>query len=245
MEKKPVFVVSDVHLGAVPAETERQFRAFLQRVQISASGLLINGDLFDFWFEYRTVIPGQHVRVLAALADVVEAGVPVWFVGGNHDAWGNSFLSREIGLRLLEGPLDMDLAGRRALVAHGDGVGAGDLKYRALRSVIRHPFTTRAFRSLHPDLGSRIAGRASTTHAKAEGEDPREKGRARHIEQWAVEQLRARREIDLVLAGHAHTPTLVEVEPGRFYVNSGDWIRHFTYVVLAESTPPQMRRWPD
>src|SRR4028118_579595 len=103
MESKPVYVVSDIHLGAVPAATERAFRRFLDHVAEDASELLINGDLFDFWFEYRSVILREHYRVLAKLADVVEAGVPVSFVGGNHDAWAGSFLRDEVGVTLLDG----------------------------------------------------------------------------------------------------------------------------------------------
>ena len=245
MSEKPVYVVSDIHLGAVPRETERDFRAFLDHVAREASFLLINGDLFDFWFEYRSVILREHYRVVAKLAEVVEAGVRVAFVGGNHDAWAGSFLRDDVGLEVLQGPVEMTLGGRRALVAHGDGVGTGDLKYRALKAVIRHPLSIGAFRVLHPDLGRRIAGRASSTEHKAEVGDARSGGRARYIREWAEGQLRARPEIDLVLAGHAHAPALVEVAPGRFYVNSGDWLaERRNYVVLpVGGGAPEIRSW--
>src|SRR5687768_494547 len=132
MNERPLLIVSDIHLGAVPAATERSFRSFLSFAGETAAGLLINGDLFDFWFEYRSVVLREHYRVLATLADVVESGLKVWFVGGNHDAWGGSFLRDEVGVELVTGPVEMQLAGRRTLVAHGDGVGKGDLKYRAM-----------------------------------------------------------------------------------------------------------------
>lgn len=244
MDAKPFIVVSDLHLGAVPPETERQFRAFLRFAQRNASGLLINGDLFDFYFEYRSVIPRLHFRVLAALAELTEAGVPVWFVGGNHDAWTGDFLRNEVGLWLIDGPVAVELAGRRCLVAHGDGVGAGDYKYRALRRVIRHPAVVAAFRQIHPDWGHRIAGAVSSTEHKARLHDPASASRAQPIVKWATEQLRADPSLDLVLAGHSHTPALVEVEPGRFYINSGDWIRHFTFVEIPPPPqPPRLLRW--
>jgi UDP-2,3-diacylglucosamine hydrolase len=244
MSEKPVYVVSDTHLGAVPRETERAFRGFLAHVAAEAQSLLINGDLFDFWFEYRSVILREHYRVLAALADVVDAGVKVWFVGGNHDAWAGSFLRDEVGIELLNGPVEMMLAGRRTLVAHGDGVGKGDFKYRALKAVIRHPASIAAFRFLHPDLGRRIAGAASTTEHKAGTGDAAARGRAAFIQRWAEEQLRADPGLGLVLAGHAHVATRVEVEPGRFYVNSGDWLGDYSYVVLPPSGgPPELRTW--
>ena len=244
MDAKPVYVVSDIHLGAVPRETERAFRRFLDHVAEHASFLLINGDLFDFWFEYRHVILAEHYRVAARLRDVVEAGVPIAFVGGNHDAWGGSFLRDEVGIALHQGPVEMTLAGRRTLVAHGDGVGRGDLKYRALKKLIRNPVTVGAFRALHPDWGRRIALMASTTEHKADGGDAAARGRAAFIQSWALEQMRADPGIQLVLAGHAHLASMMEVEPGRWYVNSGDWLNTYDYVVLpADGGPPQLRTW--
>ena len=245
MSEKPVYVVSDTHLGAVPRETERAFWRFLSHVAENASYLLINGDLFDFWFEYRAVILREHYRTVARLADVVDAGVHVAFVGGNHDAWAGSFLRDDVGVEVLEGPVERVLAGRRTLIAHGDGLGKGDLKYRALRAVIRSRPSIAAFRALHPDLGRRIAGAASTTEHKADTGDLASRGRAAFIQGWAEEQLRARPDIDLVLAGHAHVPAIVEVAPGRFYANSGDWLRdRFSYLVLPpEPGPPLLHDW--
>ncbi|HEX8451529.1 MAG TPA: UDP-2,3-diacylglucosamine diphosphatase [Longimicrobium sp.] len=244
MQSKPAYIVSDIHLGAVPRETERAFRRFLDHAAEHAGSLLINGDLFDFWFEYKSVILREHFRVVAKLADVVEAGVPVSFVGGNHDAWAGSFLRDEVGVTLVDGPVEMELGGRRALVAHGDGVGRGDYKYRALRKVIRHPASIAAFRRLHPDTGRRIAGMASSTEHKAGSGDQAARGRAAFIRGWAEEQLARMPHVELVVAGHAHVPEVVEVAPGRFYANSGDWIRSYTYLVLpVAGGAPVVRGW--
>lgn len=245
MSDKPFLIVSDTHLGAVPERTERAFRHFLEEEAVSASGLLINGDLFDFWFEYRTVIPRQHYRVLASLAAVVERGVPIWFMGGNHDAWGGNFLETEVGIQLLSGPTTLALGGRRALIAHGDGVGEGDLGYRALKRVIRHPVTIGAFRLVHPDWGAWIAGRVSSTEEKAAPDDMSGLTRAEPIRTWARERLRQDPSLQLVVAGHSHVPEIEEVAPGRYYVNSGDWVRHSSYVELpADGSAPVLRSWP-
>src|SRR5512147_2211408 len=126
---KPAYVASDIHLGAVPGETERTFLRFLEHVGAHAGQLLLPGDLFDFWFEWGRLIEGKHFRVLALLAEMVDAGVPVTMVGGNHDAWGGRFLVEEVGMTFSTAPLRMRLGGLETLAAHGDGVGVGDMKY--------------------------------------------------------------------------------------------------------------------
>jgi len=239
---KPDYILSDVHLGAVPRETERALLGFLAHVGASAGQLLLPGDLFDFWFEWGKLIPGKHFRVLAALADVVDAGVPVTMVGGNHDAWGGRFLVEEVGMTYSTAMLRLRLGGREALVAHGDGVGSGDLKYRALKAVIRSRAAIAAFRVLHPELGLRLARRVSSTEAKVE-EDPAMKGRARYIEAWARATLAADPGLALVVCGHSHVPVLHEVEPGRYYLNSGDWVRNRSYAVAAEGCAPELKEW--
>jgi UDP-2,3-diacylglucosamine hydrolase len=185
--------------------------------------------------------------VVAKLADVVDAGVPVTLVGGNHDAWTGPFLRERVGIRTVSGPVEMEIAGRRALVAHGDGVGTGDFRYRALKKVIRSRGAIGAFRVLHPDLGRSIARLASRTeHRAASDEEARSaaRGRAAYIQGWGEEVLRERPELDLVLAGHAHMASLVEVSPGRFYINSGDWIgRERSYVTVSVEGRPEIRRW--
>ena len=219
------FIASDVHLGAVPRQTESEFIAFLEHVGAHGRTLLLVGDLFDFWFEYGPVVPGRHFRVLAALRELVDAGIPVTLMGGNHDAWGGRFLREEVGVAFHSGMLRMEIGGKSALVAHGDGVGRGDLKYRALKAVLRSRVAILGFRMLHPELGMRIARAVSSTEGKVES-DAAAEGRAAYIAEWARERLREEPELDFVICGHAHVPAIEEVSPGRFYLNAGDWIRH-------------------
>jgi UDP-2,3-diacylglucosamine hydrolase len=240
---RPDYIVSDVHLGAVPDATERKFVAFLDHVAEHAQSLLIAGDLFDFWFEYGDVIPGRHFRTLAALARLVDSGMSVTLAGGNHDAWGGRFLTEHVGVAFHADPFHLQLGGRRALVAHGDGLGRGDLKYRALKTVIRSRAAIGAFRALHPELGLRIARAVSSTEAKADA-DLAAEGRAAFLDAWATEQMQTDRSIAYVVCGHSHLPVLHEHEPGRFYINSGDWISHFSYVVVT-AEGPALLRWAD
>lgn len=240
---KPVYITSDVHLGAVPEKTERAFLSFLEHVGAEASRLVIPGDLFDFWFEYGDVIPGEHFRVLAALAELVDAGVPVLVTGGNHDAWGGSFLEERVGVTFRPGHVRTEFAGRPALLAHGDGLGKGDFKYRALKLVLRSRAAVLGFRAIHPELGLRLARRVSSTESKSDA-DPGKLGRARFIEGWARHTLAADPELAYVVCGHAHLPAVEEVEPGRYYLNAGDWLSHWTYITIGDDGVPRLERWP-
>lgn len=227
-------VVSDIHLGAIPDAAERAFRGFLERVPDLGDDLLINGDLFDFWFEYREVVPRGHFAVLAALRGLVERGLVVRFLGGNHDAWAGSFLAEEVGLDLVEGPAVLEVGGRRAYVAHGDGLGGGDWAYRALKRASRSRLGRTIFGVVHPDLGVPVARRASATEEKRAAGPGHETSRADRLAEHARGLLARRDDLDLVVFGHSHRPELEEVRPGRFYLNAGDWLHHRSYAVVSE-----------
>jgi UDP-2,3-diacylglucosamine hydrolase len=237
------YIASDVHLGAVPDRTERAFVAFLEHVGETGRSLLLAGDLFDFWFEYGTIIHGRHFRILAALSRLVDAGLPVTLAGGNHDAWGGRFLRDEVGVTFHEGPFRTTLAGRPALVAHGDGLGTGDFKYRVLKAVLRSRLTVGAFRVLHPEIGLWIARAVSQTEARSDT-DPAQRGRSQFLEDWSRRQLADDPSLAWIVCGHSHVPALVQVEPDRYYINAGDWITHFTYVTIDAAGSPSMNRWP-
>jgi UDP-2,3-diacylglucosamine hydrolase len=235
-------VTSDVHLGAVPRETEQAFLKWLEHVAANGSSLILAGDLFDFWFEYQRVILSAHFRVLSALAALADSGLPITLVGGNHDWWGGSFL-RDIGLDFRPDGAVLDVAGHKALIAHGDGLGRGDLGYRALRRVLRSRITRWAFRWVHPDVGAWIADAVSDTDAQGPPRSQRQLRIAAALEQWALQHLSAHAELSLVILGHAHLPSICEAGAGRYYVNSGDWVHHRSYVILEEKCAPRLERW--
>ncbi len=230
---KPALIVSDIHLGSVPDRVERQFVDFLAAWRGRAELLLINGDLFDFWFEYRTVVQSRHFHVLRALADLRDSDVRIALVGGNHDAWAGPFLEEEIGIELAEGPIETSLAGRRALVAHGDGLGPGDLGYKILRATLRSRPVRRMMRWVHPDLAARIVHGISRTGGRSEADVQRSLERARVLEEYALNLLQERSDLELVVFGHCHRPLLRRTDDGRYYVNSGDWVEHTTYTVVG------------
>ena len=238
----PDFIASDIHLGAVPDDTERRFVRFLEHVGAHGNSLILPGDVFDFWFEYGPVIPGKHFRVLGALAALTDTGMEVTMVGGNHDAWGGKFLRDEVGIRFETGLVDARLGGRSALIAHGDGLGVGDFRYRVLKRTLRSRTTVALFRAIHPEIGIRIARAVSRTDTR-EANTAESAGRARFLEDWGTTQLRANPELSFVVCGHAHAPLLREVEPGRWYINSGDWIHNFSYVTVPPDGPPRLQHW--
>ena len=251
--EKPFLVVSDIHLGAVPVSTERSFREFLEFAKDEAAGLLINGDLFDVWLASRHFVVRDHVRVLASIAGVVDAGVPVYFVGGNHDAleFGGEVLREDLGVVLLQEPARIQLGSFAALVIHGDGVGVAASEYQKRHPILRSRwFRWIAQRIFHLDTIYDRVAQSSTTRGLVDrylrGETTGPKPFASRIEQWARRAIQRDPSVEIVLAGHSHLPARVEVEPGRFYVNSCDWISHMTYVVLpADRSAPELRRWPD
>jgi UDP-2,3-diacylglucosamine hydrolase len=243
MQDPPIFLASDVHLGVASVETEKAFLGWLDHCGAEASRIVINGDLFDFWFEYRSVIPRGHTRVLGALASLVDAGVPILMMGGNHDWWGGDFLREEIGVEFLQEPAVLELKGRKTLLAHGDGLGSGDLGYKILRGVLRGSVTRFLFRWLHPDVGAWVARRVSKTGSHPEGPTPKQIGRSRFLQKWAVNRLESSPELDMVVLGHTHVPTVVEAFPGRYYLNSGDWLANQSYAVFPSEAEPELWDW--
>src|SRR3954470_9140349 len=182
----PCYIISDVHLGHASAEVERSLVQFLRSLPGRAGSLLINGDLFEFWFEWKSVVPRSGVRVLAALMDLRDAGVPMTMIAGNHDCWGGDVL-RDAGVAFQTGPWEGVLGGWRTRVEHGDGLrDREDRGYRALRRVLRNPLAIRAYRMLHPDFATRLAMASSQTSRNYQ---PRDEGRG--LRDVAADTLRA------------------------------------------------------
>ncbi|MFQ5536705.1 MAG: UDP-2,3-diacylglucosamine diphosphatase [Gemmatimonadota bacterium] len=246
MSQKPVWIASDMHLGAAPPEREEAFYSWLEAAGDSVSHLILNGDVFDFWFEYaRGRIPSGYDRVLSILKVLTRRGLPVTLMGGNHDWWGGRYLREEIGVEFLQDPVVRELAGYRAFLAHGDGLGRGDIGYRILRLILRGRLTRWAFAQLGPTLGGAAARFVSNTTDRWESPGPKERERAGAMEAWARDFMARRADVDLVVLGHTHIPLLRRVAPGRWYVNTGDWVWNQSYLELARGRPPRLLHWPE
>jgi len=242
-DPRPVlYFVSDVHLGGSPEPGEsvkrERFAALLDRVRREGASVQILGDLFDFWFGYRTVIPRAAFGVLAHLESLARDGVPVRYLGGNHDFWMCDFLRRETGIEVLADGTLLAAQGRRARLFHGDGLGPGDLGYKALKRVLRNPVAIGAFRWIHPDLGIPLGLASSDVSRGHTGE--REVDVDGLYRSVAVPEFKAG--ADAVLMGHHHVPIHWERDEGEFLI-LGDWFRNYTCVRLREGRF-ELLRWP-
>lgn len=214
----PCYVIGDAHLGVATPDAERALIALLRSLPGRARSLVIMGDLFDFWFAWRHAMPRTGFRVLAALADVRDAGVDVLWIGGNHDCWGGEALMAETGVQYTLEPWRDRIGPWTVLLAHGDGLReVEDAPYRRLRAVLRNPLAIRAFGWLHPNLSSRIAMSSSHTsrHRRA-----RDEGRG--LLAVATATLSAPDAPELVIHGHSHVPALQRAGRG-WYANAGAW----------------------
>jgi len=239
-----VVVVGDSHLGSADPGDERAFHDLLAAVPAMARRLVVMGDLFDFWFEYKYVVPRRPFPTLARLAALVQAGVAVEAFGGNHDRWGGSFWRRDLGIPFHREDAEMVLAGRPAWVAHGDGLTETKLGGRIIHRVTRHPITVGTFRLLHPDVGFWLAARLSGGLAEANRTDEAMDRAAAAQERYARALLDRRPELGLVLMAHTHRPRLVEHRPGRFYLNAGQWVKDRSYAVV-EAERIRLLKWPE
>ena len=229
-----VLVVADAHLGQVPPAVESAFHRFLEAVPDLGEALLINGDLFDFWFEYGAVIPRRHFATVAKLHALRAKGVAITLVGGNHDRWGGDFLTKDLGIGFHGGEAEILVAGRRAFVAHGDGLSEQHWSAKLMHRVTRHPATVRVFRALHPDLGFWIAHRLSGTLADST-RDPAVLDRAARAQaQYAADLLRRRPDLGLVILAHTHRPALERLDGGRAYLNPGAFLDGGRYAVVTQ-----------
>lgn len=237
MLESPCYIVSDLHIGPGSADTERRFQPFLRAAAENAKSLVINGDLLDFWFEWRRVMPRTGFRTLARLADVAESGTNVVWIAGNHDWWGGEMLQQTLGVRFVQGPWEGRIAGWQSRVEHGDGLmPVADRRYRLLRSLIRHPLAVGAMRLLHPDLGMSIAHRSSHTSRTYRARD-----NGAGLRTVALDTLSAPDAPELLVYAHSHVPALERSASGRIYANAGSWLDAPTYLVVTPERISLMR----
>jgi UDP-2,3-diacylglucosamine hydrolase len=236
--KTPCHIVSDLHLGVATPATERLFESYLSSIAGRVKTLVINGDLFDFWFEWKTVIPRRGFRTLAALATLKESGTEILYIAGNHDCWGGDVLREDVGVDYTIGPWEGSIGPWRVRVEHGDGLReTEDRKYRMVRPIMRSPTAIRLFRALHPDWATRLASgssSASRTYAARDG--------GAGLRAIAYATLAAEPELNLVVLGHSHVAALERAGEGQVFANAGSWLDAPTYLEITDESI-ELLRW--
>ncbi len=222
------FFISDVHLGTpqikLEKEKEKRLLAFLDYVSTYGERLVVVGDLFDFWFEYRTVIPRGYTSVLCALNQLKILGKELHYVAGNHDFWMRDYMAREIGFQLHMDPITLTIRGKRFYINHGDGVARRDKGYRLLKRIFRNKINIFLYSLIHPDLGIPFAKWISGLSR----EHTHHHGNVDDRDYMQLAEQKFREGYDYVVMGHLHVPNYQQIGH-KVYVNLGDWIEHFTY----------------
>lgn len=233
-EGKSVYFSSDNHLGAptrqASAIREKKFVAWLDEIKADAAAIFLLGDLFDFWFEYKTVIPKGFTRVLGKLAELSDAGIPIYYFVGNHDLWMNGYFEEELNIPVFHKPRQFRINDRLFFIGHGDGLGPGDKGFKRMKKVFTNPLAQWLFRWLHPDWGVRVAHYFSVKNKMISGEDDIKF--LGEDKEWLVQYSKRKLEekhYDYFVFGHRHLPLEIKLGGNATYVNLGDWISHYTY----------------
>jgi len=237
IQKEKIFFLSDFHLGAPNAakslEREKNIVRFLDEIKMEATEIFILGDLFDFWYEYRRVVPRGFVRILGKLAELTDKGIRIHFFVGNHDMWMKDYFQKELNIPVYFEPQPFEYQGKRFLIGHGDGLGPGDKGYKFIKKIFRNPTCQWLFGILPPAVGIGMAdyfsrkSRAQTgmTDEAFLGED----------KEWLViysKEILKQQHFDYFVFGHRHLPLDIKLSENSRYVNLGDWIKYNSYAVF-------------
>jgi UDP-2,3-diacylglucosamine hydrolase len=227
-----LLVLSDAHVGATPPEVEEALLAFLERAPSLGDSLLLNGDIFDFWFAYRRVIPRRGFHVAAAIRRA-RTRIPVAFVGGNHDRWGDDFWERDLDVRFAPLRMELRVGDRRVLAVHGDGVTESHWSAAALHRVTRHPATVAIMKRIPPGIGFWVVDRMSHSLGNTVRDEAVLRSASDRQRAWAEAELTRDRALGCVVMGHTHRPLLTEPSPGQQFLNPGAWLDGFHYGVVT------------
>lgn len=238
--KKHIYFASDFHLGIHTQDEsivrEKKIVRWLESIKHNAAEIYLVGDLFDFWFEYKTVVPKGFTRLLGKLAELADSGVKLHLFQGNHDLWQFGYLQKEIGCNVYAKPITITIGKHVFHIAHGDGLGPNQRWFKFILSIYRNYFFQRLFAFFHPNIGIGIANwfsaqsKKQTHHANAI-----DYGENEFLWQYAQEFL-THTPIDYFVFGHRHLPATKKLNPNATYVNLGDWMQFYTYAVYDGET---------
>lgn len=243
-EAVKVYFASDIHLGAPDRasslQREKKFVRWLNTIQQDATAIYLVGDLFDFWFEYKTVVPRGYTRLFGKLAEITDAGIPVYFFTGNHDLWMFGYFEEELGIEVYHQPIKRTIGGKTFFIGHGDGLGPGDKKYKFLKKVFTNRLCQWLFGWIHPNIAIAVAYYFS---GKSRFENEKKADEHQFLgedREWLV--LYAKRkhtqqpDIEYFIFGHRHVPIQLSLNDHCVYTNLGDWIKNCSYATFNGKT---------
>lgn len=232
---KYLYFASDFHLGAHTAGSalarEQKVVKWLDEVSVDAAAIFLVGDIFDFWFEYKRVIPKGFVRFISKITQLREQGISIYFFTGNHDMWMFDYFPKELGIPVFRKPIVLQVGEQRVFVGHGDGLGPGDRWYKFLKKIFEARLSQWLFRWIHPDVGIWIAHAWSRSSRITSSEKD---GGFQSMEgEWLwqfASQMEETEHFNYYIFGHRHLPLELPVSDRSMYINLGEWVNHCTYV---------------
>ncbi len=247
--KNKIYFLSDFHLGAPNYESslirEKKIVAFLDSIKNNTKEIFIVGDMFDFWYEYKNVIPKGFVRLLGKLAELSDSGISIHFFVGNHDMWMNDYLNKELNINVYFEPKEFVRFDKKIFIGHGDGLGPDDHGYKFLKKIFRNKICQFLFGFLHPYIGISVANyfskksrqKTGITNEIFLGED----------KEWLAiycKELLQKSYYDYFVFGHRHLPLKIKLSEKTSYINLGDWITNFTYAAF-DGNNFELKKWED
>lgn len=233
---KKIYFASDFHLGTPnfeqSSEREHHIIRWLDEIKNDCSELFLMGDVFDFWFEYKYVVPKGFVRLQGKIAEFTDAGIPVYFFKGNHDMWVRDYFTKELGMQIVSDELRIERNGKSFYLHHGDGLGPGDHTYKLLRKVFRNPLCQWLFGVLPPSIGLGIANRWSAHSRAAQPNTEKFMGEEREWLAVYAKEILQQQHYDYFIFGHRHLPMEIKLNDKSTYINIGEWLNYHSYAVF-------------
>ena len=232
---KRIYFCSDNHLGSpnrnLSLEREKIFITWLDQIKIDAQAIFFLGDLFDFWFEYKKVVPKGFTRLFGKLAELSDSGIDLFFFVGNHDCWIGNYFEDELGINVFHKKVDLNIDNYNILIGHGDGLGPGDNKYKFLKLLFRNPILKKLFSFIHPDIGISLGSFLSQKNKILSGSEKVFESEDKEMLFSYCKDVLKTKYYHFFIFGHRHIPLDLDLGNNSKYFNTGDWITHFSYLV--------------
>ena len=232
---KRIYFCSDNHLGSpnrnLSLEREKIFITWLDQIKTDAQAIFFLGDLFDFWFEYKKVVPKGFTRLFGKLAELSDSGIDLFFFVGNHDCWIGNYFEDELGINVFHKKVDLNIDNYNILIGHGDGLGPGDNKYKFLKLLFRNPILKKLFSFIHPDLGISLGSFLSQKNKILSGSEKVFESEDKEMLFSYCKDVLKTKYYHFFIFGHRHIPLALDLGNNSKYFNTGDWITHFSYLV--------------